>query len=107
MDNTYLKDAASAAFGQIIGHQLFYLTRVEGMEIQDAVDGQFDGFKGDIFVHCSPPPRPPPSRGRGCCYKPNFPARSLKSLALKSKAGSGVRSGVRLPPNSCGRVTKA
>ena len=38
MDDTYLQDATSAAFGQIIGHQIFYLTRVEGVEIQDAVE---------------------------------------------------------------------
>jgi hypothetical protein len=33
MDDAHLKDASIAAFGQVIGHQIFYLTRVEGVEI--------------------------------------------------------------------------
>lgn len=42
VDDPYLEDAALLARGQILRHKVFYLTRLEGMEIEHPVDGELN-----------------------------------------------------------------
>ena len=42
MDDPHFEDPAFKTSVQVIENQIFYLARVEGMQIQHAVDGQLD-----------------------------------------------------------------
>ena len=45
MDDPEVKDSPAAAFPQIFRDQVFHFSRLKGMKVQDAVDGNFDGVR--------------------------------------------------------------
>jgi hypothetical protein len=53
VDDPHLEDTARPTFRQIVGHQLLHFPRLEGVQIQDAADRQFNG---DVVVDLIPFP---------------------------------------------------
>jgi hypothetical protein len=43
-----LRNASSLALGEVLDDQVFYFTRLEGVQIQDTIDGKPNGI-----VHCN------------------------------------------------------
>jgi len=42
MDYTYLDYASAPAFRQVVRHEILYFPGIEGMQVEDAVNGKFD-----------------------------------------------------------------
>jgi hypothetical protein len=42
VNDAYLEDAPLPTGGQIVRHQILHFTRPEGMQVQDAIDREFD-----------------------------------------------------------------
>ena len=48
VDHPNLQDIPLAAGSEVVGEKVFYLTRLERVQIQDAIDGHFNGVR---FIH--------------------------------------------------------
>ena len=49
VDDADLGDAAAEALAEVFGHQVLDLLGAEGVEVEDAVDGQLDGIAGEAL----------------------------------------------------------
>jgi 3-dehydroquinate dehydratase len=50
--DTHLQDAASPALLQVVGYQLVNVAGMEGVQVESAVDGHFDGVIVDFGIVC-------------------------------------------------------